>query len=117
MIRLSSPESRRWFTVAALLLLAALLRVATSLYHEISGDDATVALMAKHILSGETFPIFFYRQTYMGSLNGAHLVPALFLFGPSVLLVRLNAVFYSLIFPLGLYLLGRRVFDEATARG
>jgi hypothetical protein len=50
----------------------------------------------------------------MGSLNGVHLVPALALFGPSVLLVRLNAVAWSLL--LGLYLLVRRVFDESTGR-
>ena len=52
----------------------------------------------------------------MGSLNGFHLVPALFVFGPSVLLVRLNAVAWSLLFPLGLYVLARRIFDESTAR-
>jgi hypothetical protein len=109
-------DRRRWLVVAALLCVAALLRIATLFYHELSGDDATVALMAKHILAGESFPAFFYRQTYMGSLNGFHLVPALFVAGPSVLLVRLNAVAYSLLFPLGLYLMGRRVFDEGTAR-
>jgi hypothetical protein len=85
-------------------------------YANISGDDATVALVAKHILHGENFPAFFYRQSFMGSLNGAHMVPALFLFGPSVLLVRLNAVAWSLLFPLGLYILARRMYDESAAR-
>jgi 4-amino-4-deoxy-L-arabinose transferase-like glycosyltransferase len=85
-------------------------------YENISGDDATVALMAKHILSGENLPVFFYRQSFMGSLNGFHMVPALFVFGPSVLLVRLNAVAWSLLFPLGLYVLARRVYDESAAR-
>ena len=74
-------------------------------YQNISGDDATVALMAKHILHGENWPVFFYRQAFMGSLNGVHMVPALFVFGPSVLLVRLNVVAWSLLFPLGLYYL------------
>ncbi|HEY7142191.1 MAG TPA: hypothetical protein VIE44_19015, partial [Methylomirabilota bacterium] len=85
-------------------------------YENISGDDATVALMAKHILSGENLPVFFYRQSFMGSLNGFHMVPALFVFGPSVLLVRLNAVAWSLLFPLGLYVLARRLYDESAAR-
>ena len=106
----------RWAVVAALLALAALVRVSSMFYGSLSGEDATVALIAKHILSGENFPVFFYRQTYMGTLNGIHMVPALALFGPSVLLVRLNAVAWSLLFPLGLYVLGRRVFDEPTAR-
>ena len=30
----------------------------------------TVALIAKHVLSGENWPVFFYRQSFMGSLNG-----------------------------------------------
>ncbi len=85
-------------------------------YENISVDDATVALMAKHILRGEDLPAFFYGQSYMGSLNGFHLVPALAVFGPSVLLVRLNAVAWSLLFPLGLYVLAGRLYDEATAR-
>ena len=38
------------------------------------------------------------------------------MFGPSVLLVRLNAVAWSLLIPLGLYLLARRIFDEPTGR-
>jgi hypothetical protein len=52
----------------------------------------------------------------MGSLNGAHMVSALFVFGPSVLLVRLHAVAWSLLFPLGLYVLTRRLYDETSAR-
>jgi 4-amino-4-deoxy-L-arabinose transferase-like glycosyltransferase len=85
-------------------------------YQNISGDDATVALMGKHILAGENLPVFFYRQSFMGSLNGFHMVPALHAFGPSVLLVRLNAVAWSLLFPLGLYVLARRIYDESAAR-
>ncbi len=110
------PRLSRWPVVVALLGLAALVRVAAMFYQNISGDDATVALMAKHILSGEDLPAFFYRQSFMGSLNGFHMVPALFLFGPSVLLVRLNAVAWSLLFPLGLYVLARRLYDESAAR-
>ena len=106
----------RWAAVGAILALAAVVRVSAMFYGTLSGDDATVALIAKHVLSGENFPVFFYRQTYMGSLNGIHLVPALYLFGPSVLLVRLNAIAWSLLFPLGLYLLGRRIFDEPIGR-
>ena len=105
---------RRWIVVGALLLLAAVVRVGTMFYGSLSAEDATVSLMAKHFLSGENFPAFFYRQTYMGSLNGIHLVPALYLFGPSALLVRLNAVVWSLLFPFGLYHLGRRIFDEPS---
>ena len=107
----------RWVAVTALLALAAIVRVSAMFYGTLSGDDATVALIAKHFLSGENFPVFFYRQTYMGSLNGIHLVPALYVFGPSVLLVRLNAIGWSLLFPLGLYLLARRIFRRTHRPG
>ena len=113
----SGPGGRsRWLVVGALLALAGLVRVSAMYYEAISGDDATVALIAKHVLSGENWPVFFYRQSFMGSLNGIHMVPALYVFGPSVLLVRLNAIAWSLLFPLGLYVLARRLYDESTAR-
>jgi hypothetical protein len=106
----------RWLVVGALLGLAAVMRVSAMFYHHISGDDATVGLMASHMLAGENLPVFFYRQAFIGSLNGAHLVPALFLFGPSVPFLPLNAIAWSLLFPLLLYVLGRRVFDETAGR-
>ena len=113
----ANPSARsRWAVVGSLLALATVVRVSAMFYGTLSGEDATVALIAKHFLSGENFPVFFYRQTYMGSLNGIHLVPALYLFGPSILLVRLNAIGWSLVFLLGLYLLARRIFDEPTGR-
>ena len=39
-------------------------------YQNISGDDATVALMAKHILEGEGLPVFFYRQSDIPEIDG-----------------------------------------------
>ena len=77
------PGRRRWLYVAALLTVAAAVRVSAMFHGSLFPDEATVGLVAKHILHGENFPVFFYRQTYMGSLNGIHLVPALFAFGPS----------------------------------
>ena len=114
--RIDPPDRRRWLYVAAVLTVAALVRVSVMFYGSLFPDEAAVGLVAKHVLRGENFPVFVYRQTYMGSVNGIHLVPALFVFGPSVLLVRFNAIAWSLLFPLGIYVLGRRVFDEATGR-
>lgn len=59
-------------------------------------DEAIIGLMARHILLGEQ-PVFFYGQSYMGSLD-AWLVAALFaLFGPSVLLIRIVQVLLFLV--------------------
>jgi hypothetical protein len=35
----------------------------------IDSDEAIVGLMAKHILDGRTWPVFYYGQDYMGSLE------------------------------------------------
>lgn len=52
-----------------------------------NSDEAVVALMARHILTGER-PIFFYGQAYMGSLD-AYLVAAGFaIFGQQVWVIR-----------------------------
>ncbi|MBI9036405.1 MAG: hypothetical protein JEZ03_18250, partial [Bacteroidales bacterium] len=53
-----------------------------------NSDEAIVALMARHILQGN-FPLFFYGQSYMGSLD-AFLVAAVFtLVGQKVLAIRI----------------------------
>jgi len=53
-----------------------------------NSDEAIVGLMGKHIIDGER-PIFFYGQSYMGSLD-AYLVALSFLiFGEKVFAIRL----------------------------
>lgn len=53
-----------------------------------NSDEAILALMARHILQGE-FPLFFWGQAYMGSLD-AYLIAASFaVLGQTVLAVRL----------------------------
>jgi hypothetical protein len=62
----------------------------------IEGDEALVGIQAQRILHGE-FPIYFYGQPYMGSLE-AYLVAILFaVFGPSVWAMRTEAALLSLV--------------------
>ncbi|MBA2283963.1 MAG: hypothetical protein H0W02_00620 [Ktedonobacteraceae bacterium] len=62
----------------------------------IDGDEAMVGIQAQRILHGE-FPVYFYGQPYMGSLE-AYLVAALFaVFGISVWAMRLEAALLSLV--------------------
>ena len=57
-----------------------------------NSDEAITGLMARHILQGER-PIFFYGQSYMGSLD-AFLTAGLFtILGESVLTIRVLQVF------------------------
>jgi len=60
-----------------------------------NGDEAIVALMARHILHGEG-PVFFYGQAYMGSLDAFLVAAGFWLFGEQVWVIRLvQALLYT----------------------
>ena len=52
-----------------------------------NGDEAIVALMARHILAGER-PVFFYGQAYLGSTDAWLVAVAFSVLGQSVLAIR-----------------------------
>ena len=63
-------------------------------HNVIEGDEALVGIQAERILHGD-FPVYFYGQAYMGSLE-AYLVAGLFaLFGPSVWALRTESTLLS----------------------
>ncbi len=53
-----------------------------------NADEAIVGLMARHILQGE-LPIFFYGQSYMGSLDAFLVAAGFLLLGEAVWVIRL----------------------------
>ncbi|HSM23681.1 MAG TPA: hypothetical protein VK856_02335, partial [Anaerolineaceae bacterium] len=57
-----------------------------------NSDEAIVGLMAKHILEGDSF-LYFYGQSYMGSLDAYLVALGFLLFGQSVVVIRLVQVF------------------------
>ncbi|WP_239542929.1 DUF423 domain-containing protein [Micromonospora terminaliae] len=54
-----------------------------------NSDEATMGLAALHIARGEDFPVWFYGQAYMGTLEAYLAAPLVALSGPSVLVLRL----------------------------
>lgn len=54
-----------------------------------NSDEATMGLAALHIARGEGFPVWFYGQAYMGTLEAYLAAPLVALAGPSVLVLRL----------------------------
>lgn len=59
-----------------------------------NADEAIVALMARHINQGQ-IPIFFYGQSYMGSLDAILVAIGFRLFGEQVLVIRvLQSILY-----------------------
>lgn len=81
-----------------------------------NADEGVVALMARHTLQGE-WPVFFYGQSYMGSLDSTLIAGAFALFGQSVLVIRLvqTLLFLSLI--TSTYALGMRFYNDPKIAG
>ena len=57
-----------------------------------NGDEAVLALMARHIILQGERPIFFYGQSYMGALDAYLIALSFLIWGQSVLAVRLVQV-------------------------
>ncbi len=77
-------------------------------------DETIVGIMGLRVMAGD-FPVFFYGQNFMGSLE-AFLAGSLFQFvGPSPLALELLAVILSLIFLILLYRVSKTFFDQETA--
>jgi len=74
-----------------------------------NADEAVVALMARHIRQG-SFPLFFYGQAYMGSLDTLLIGIGFEVFGEKVAVIRaVQAVLYLGTVALGVEL-GKRLF-------
>lgn len=89
-----------WANALTLLLLAAgaaqLLACAWFVRNSTSPDYATVVLMARHMAAGKDFPVFFYGQAYMGSLEPAVSALLCAVFGPSSFCVCLGTALFGL---------------------
>ncbi len=76
-----------WILLACLVAIALKAWIVCSGLAPFNSDEAVVALMARHILQGES-PIFFYGQAYMGSLDAYLVAIGFWLFGQSVWVIR-----------------------------
>ena len=117
-LALRSPLWERRLRLPAVLLLAAHFKLGLLLVGAapFNGDEAIVALMARHILQGER-PVFFYGQAYMGSLDAWLIAPLFAVFGPSVGAVRAVQVLVYLGTVATTYWLGRRIFRSEWIAG
>ncbi len=76
-----------------------------------NGDEAVVALMARHINAGER-PVFFYGQYYMGSLDAWLLALSFRLFGEGIPAIRIAQSGLYLAFIASGWALGRLWFTD-----
>jgi 4-amino-4-deoxy-L-arabinose transferase-like glycosyltransferase len=116
-----STSSGRAPRISFALLFAAIatLRIALLLasQHALLGDEATVGLMARHILDRGERPVFAYGATYNGgSALTAYVATIPFrLFGPTETALKLVPLAFSLIGVFAVYLLVRRTRGERQA--
>ncbi|MEU7810411.1 MULTISPECIES: DUF423 domain-containing protein [unclassified Micromonospora] len=74
-----------------------------------NSDEATMGLAALHIARGDGFPVWFYGQAYMGTLEAYLAAPLVALAGPSVLVLRLPTLALYALFLLLSWQLTRRL--------
>src|SRR4051794_13218038 len=118
---LQRPKSAPWATLAwIVVLLAGLVLPRASLVRQagavlIESDEAIVGLMARHMLAGH-FPIWFYGQSYLGSLEAATTAALFPLFGSTPLVLKLGAFCWFCAFLAAHYFLARDIGGTRLAR-
>jgi len=83
---------REYWIAAAVVVAAVLLRSAVFVFWEqahYDSDQAIVGLMAKHLVEGRAFPVFYYGQNYMLGVDAYLAAPFFLLGGASVTTLKL----------------------------
>lgn len=81
----------------------------------IDSDEAIVGLMAKHVLEGRDWPIFYYGQSYMGSMESLLVSAAFFLTGKSNCMLKAVPLIFSLFHIALVYLLATKLTNRFGA--
>jgi 4-amino-4-deoxy-L-arabinose transferase-like glycosyltransferase len=79
-----------------------------------NADEAIVALMARHIQQGR-WPLFFYGQAYMGSLDPILIAPFFGIFGEAVWVVRVVQMFLFIAILATTFFISKQVFGGDKA--
>ncbi len=81
-----------------------------------NGDEAVVALMARHITQGAR-PLFFYGQAYMGSLDAFLIAGGFSILGEEIWVIRLVQILLYCGFLFTAWLLARRLIVDERGAG
>lgn len=109
----SNTRPKRLFKVLSLLALAAGIaaRVYGAKLYALNDnmDYAIVVLMAQNIVAGIDFPVFFYGQAYMGSLEPFVSAVLGFVFGPTPFVVCLGTALVASLMLVAVWFVARRI--------
>ena len=105
-----------WVAMGAVLLCALLLKLVLLLVgaFPFNADEAVVGLMARHILQ-RRWPLFFYGQAYMGSLDASLIALGFAVFGQHVAVIRAVQVLLYMGTVYTSMLLAREIFSSKGA--
>jgi hypothetical protein len=81
----------------------------------LDSDESTIGLAALHISQGRDFPIYFYGQHYMGTIQAYLAAPFVAALGPTVVALRIPLLLLYAAFLVLMYALVRRVFSPGLA--
>lgn len=80
-----------------------------------NSDEATMGLAALHIWRGVDFPVYFYGQHYMGTIEAYLSAPLVGLLGTTTLALRLPTLALYSLFLIVMYALAKRVYSPWIA--
>ena len=103
-----------WSNVVMLFALIVFVRVMFLMNWQfmLDGDESVVGIMAKHILEGESNPIFYYGQNYMGTLEQYSAALLFFFFGVSPFILKIVPLIYYIFSVLLVFLILKREFNK-----
>lgn len=104
-----------WLLIVSVIGLAPRILVLERTNYGIESDEAIVGLMGKHILEGLAYPIFYYGQDYLGSLEAFAAAGSFYLFGVSNFALKLVPLSFCLVFIGVTYLLALKLSNRFAA--
>jgi hypothetical protein len=101
----------------AIIAIAVIVRIALVAlgWPQLDSDEGTIGIMAMHILNRGEWPVFFYRQGYMGALEAYVAAFFFHLFGTSTFMLRFGLIIFFALFLLCMYLLCSMLFTKIWA--
>lgn len=111
-----SADALTWWLVLAVAVgLVVRLAMLASPLGELDADEAVVGLMARHMLFNREFPVFYWGQQYLGSLEAFCAAGLFAVFGSSTVALKVVPLAYSLGFLVLSALVARRLFGIGPA--
>jgi len=79
----------------------------------LDSDESVVGIMAKHILENREFPIFYYGQSYLGTLEQFTVALFFKIFGISPIVLKVVPLIYFLLSVILLYKIANKIYQNA----